>query len=85
MDSRKGIKFISFPATADPEDKSELDIQCLSHDVLFRMIKEGLDDKIDVKDMRYIVILDACRNSLESKEAIMKTPFSDTMHEPLSS
>ena len=81
---QEGDKIYMFPATADPKDKSELDIQCLSHDVLFRMIKEGLDDKIDVIDVRYIVILDACRNSLESKETI-KTPFSDTIHEPLPS
>jgi hypothetical protein len=39
------------PVTTDPKDKSELDIQCLSHDVLFRMIKEGLDDKVDVVDV----------------------------------
>jgi hypothetical protein len=56
---QEGDKIYMFPATADPKDKSELDKQCLSHDVLFRILKNELDDKIDVIDVRYIVILDA--------------------------
>ncbi len=48
---QEGDKIYMLPGTADPKDKSQLDKQCLSHDVLFRMIKEGLDDHVDVKDV----------------------------------
>ena len=80
---QEGDRIYLVPANAkkEPVDAAELEEQCLSHDKLFRLLKEKLDDQIDVKDVLYLVILDACRKMLGTKEST-QAGFSEEIHEP---
>ena len=73
---QEGAMIYLVPANADPKDKNT----CLSHDDLFRMLKFHVDDKIEVENVLYLVILDACR-TLDG--AIVQTQFPLEIHEPL--
>ena len=73
---QEGAMIYLVPANADPKDKNT----CLSHDDLFRMLKFHVDDKIEVENVLYLVILDACR-TLDG--ANVQTQFPLEIHEPL--
>jgi len=50
------------PAKANLWMHSDLQEQCLSHHELFGLLKTELEDKIHVKDVLFLVILDMCQN-----------------------
>ena len=56
---QEGDEIFLLPAAADPTTREQLKKQCLSHDELFRELKRGLDEKIQVNDVVYLVIIDA--------------------------
>ena len=77
-----GANIYIVPAKGNPKDQSTLKDQCLSHDELFRILREQLDDLIDVEDVLYFVILDTCRTALGNQTPI-EAGFSAEIHEPL--
>ena len=50
------------PANAELNDYTDLKDNCLSHHELFGLLKTELEDKIAVKDVLFLVILDMCQN-----------------------
>jgi len=77
-----GDKIYMVPTKADPRTQEQLSSQCVSHDELFGMLKKGLDEKIQVGNILYLIILDVCRSALGSSTAV-QTGFSPVSHEPL--
>jgi hypothetical protein len=83
---QEGNQIFLLPANANPKTQEDLKSTCFSHDELFKMLKVKVDDKIEVEDVLYLVILDACRVSLQ-RHAGRISPvligFSAESHEPL--
>jgi len=50
------------PANAKLNEHTDLKDKCLSHHQLFGLLKTELENKIAVKDVLYLVILDMCQN-----------------------
>jgi hypothetical protein len=79
---QEGNQIFLLPANANPKTQEDLKSMCFSHDELFKLLKVKLDDKIEVEDVLYLVILDACRESLGGISPVL-TGFSAESHEPL--
>jgi hypothetical protein len=79
---QEGNHIFLLPANANPKTQEDLKSMCFSHDELFKLLKVKLDDKIEVEDVLYLVILDACRESLGGISPVL-TGFSAESHEPL--
>ena len=79
---QEGNQIFLLPANANPKTQEDLKSTCFSHDELFKLLKVKLDDKIEVEDVLYLVILDACRESLGGISPVL-TGFSAESHEPL--
>jgi hypothetical protein len=79
---QEGNQIFLLPANANPKTPEDLKSTCYSHDELFKLLKEKLDDKIEVEDVLYLVILDACRESLGGISPVL-IGFSAESHEPL--
>jgi hypothetical protein len=79
---QEGNQIFLLPANANPKTQEDLKSTCFSHDELFKLLKEKLDDKIEVEDVLYLVVLDACRESLGGISPVL-TGFSAESHEPL--
>jgi Leucine-rich repeat (LRR) protein len=59
---RRGGKMFLVPANAKLEAAPDLEQWCMSLDEVWRLLKTELDDKIDVGDVLFLVILDMCQN-----------------------
>ena len=81
---QEGNQIFLLPANANPKTPEDLKSTCFSHDELFKLLKAKLDDKIEVEDVLYLVILDACRESLGGISPKL-AGFSAESHEPLPS
>ena len=57
---RTGGKMLLAPANAKLEAAPDLEQWCMSLDEVWRLLKTELDDKIDVGDVLFLVILDMC-------------------------
>jgi hypothetical protein len=79
---QEGNQIFLLPANANPKTQEDLKSTCFSHDELFKLLKVKLDDKIEVEDVLYLVIMDACRESLGGISPVL-TGFSAESHEPL--
>jgi len=77
-----GDAIYMLPTNANPKTPELLKSQGMSHDELFRMLKKGINDKIQVGNVLYLVIFDSCRESLEGSEVV--AGYSPEIHEPLS-
>jgi hypothetical protein len=83
---QEGNQIFLLPANANPKTQEDLKSTCFSHDELFKLLKKKLDDKVEVEDVLYLVILDACRVSLQRHAGGISpvlTGFSAESHEPL--
>ena len=60
---QEGNQVFLLPANANLRTPEDLKSMCFSHDE-FKLLKEKLDDKIEVEDVLYLIILDACHESL---------------------
>ena len=60
---RDGDNMYLVPAKANLWMLSDLRGQCLSQHELFGLLKTELEDKIHVKNVLFLVILDMCQNS----------------------
>ena len=59
---RDGDNMYLVPAKAELKQHSDLKEKCLSHHELFGLLKTELEDRIHVKDVLFLVILDMCQN-----------------------
>ena len=74
-----GDKLYFLPTSATPTSLNELQEQCLSHEEIFRCLAEWLE-KIGIKDVMCLVVIDACRTNLDGTEC--NQPFPDTLEPP---
>jgi hypothetical protein len=79
---QEGNQIFLLPANANPKTQEDLKSTCFSHDELFKLLKVKLDEKFEVEDVLYLVILDACREFLGEISPVL-TGFSAESHEPL--
>jgi len=79
---QEGDGIYLLPADANPKTAEQLKSQGISHEELFRSLKQGVDQNICVGNVLYLVILDTCRESLQGSTVV--AGYSPEIHEPLS-